>query len=143
MLMFYVALSILVCLFISPFVVAKSKKYSSKKARHSLVVNIASFCAICLILFIFPFTASAAEATATVAQKYGEFATGMGFLSAALVMGIGSIAAGIAVAAAATSAAGATSENPNLFGKVIVFVVLGEGITVFAFVIAFFILNKI
>ena len=140
--MFYVAMIILVGLILYPFVVAKSKKYSSKKGLRSLSINLISFFAICLIIIAFPFTVSAAEATTTVA-KYGDLATGLGFISAAVVMAVATLAAGFAIASAASAAAGATSENPKLFGKVIVFVVLGEGIPVFALIVSILILNKL
>ena len=46
---------------------------------------------------------------------------------------------GIAVAAAAPAAIGATSEDPKAFGKAIVFVGLAEGVSIFGLLIAIFI----
>ncbi len=141
--MFYTVLAILLCLMVTPLVVSKSKSFSKKKAVRSVLINAISLGAIAVMFILSPFTAFAAETTEAVASKYGDFASGMGFLASAIVMGIASIGAGIAIAAAGSAAAGATGENPKVFGKVIVFVVLGEGIAIMAFVIAFLILNKI
>lgn len=60
-------------------------------------------------------------------------------LAMALVMGLSSIGSGIAVAAAAPAAIGATSEDPKAFGKAIVFVGLAEGVSIFGLLIAIFI----
>lgn len=60
-------------------------------------------------------------------------------IAMALVMGFASIGSGIAVAAAAPAAIGATSEDPKAFGKAIVFVGLAEGVSIFGLLIAIFI----
>ena len=60
-------------------------------------------------------------------------------IAMALVMGLASIGSGIAVAAAAPAAIGATSEDPKAFGKAIVFVGLAEGVSIFGLLIAIFI----
>ena len=60
-------------------------------------------------------------------------------IALALVMGLASIGSGIAVAAAAPAAIGATSEDPKAFGKAIVFVGLAEGVSIFGLLIAIFI----
>ena len=54
--------------------------------------------------------------------------------------GIGS---GVAVAAAAPAAIGATSEDPKAFGKSLIFVALGEGIALYGLLISILILNKV
>ena len=73
----------------------------------------------------------------------GTMAQGMGFLAAALVTGIACLGAGIAVAAGAPAAIGAISENPQSFGKAIIFVVLGEGIAIYGLLISILIINKL
>ena len=67
---------------------------------------------------------------------------GLGFLAAALAIATGSVAAGIAVASSAPAALGAFSENPSSFGKTIVFVALGEGVSILSFIISMMIVNK-
>ena len=57
-------------------------------------------------------------------------------IAMALVMGLSSIGSGLAVAAAAPAAIGATSEDPKAFGKAIVFVGLAEGVPIFGLLVA-------
>lgn len=61
---------------------------------------------------------------------------GLGQIAMAIAILGGCIGTGIAVAAAAPAAIGATSENPNAFGKSLVFVALAEGVCIFALLIA-------
>ncbi len=68
---------------------------------------------------------------------------GLGLLSAALVTGLAGIGGGIAVAAGAPAAIAATSEDPTVFGKALIFVALGETIALYGVVISILILNKI
>lgn len=68
---------------------------------------------------------------------------GLGLIAAALAIGLAGIGGGIAVAAGAPAAIGATAENPEVFGKAIIFVVLGEAIALYGFVISFLIINKV
>lgn len=86
--------------------------------------------------------ATAAAASEAVASGTGS-AAGMGFLGAALSIGLSAIGAGVALAAGAPAAIGAVSEDPKSFGKSMIFVVLGEAVALYGFVIAFMILAKI
>ena len=45
--------------------------------------------------------------------------------------------------AAAPAAIGATSEDPKVFGKALIFVALGEGIALYGLLISILILNKV
>ncbi len=67
---------------------------------------------------------------------------GLGMIAAALVTGISGIGGGIAVAAGAPAAIGATSEDPKVFGKALIFVALGESIALYGLVISIMILGK-
>lgn len=67
---------------------------------------------------------------------------GLGMLGAALATGISGIGGGIAVAAGAPAAIGATSEDPKAFGKALIFVALGESIALYGLVISIMILGK-
>ena len=58
-------------------------------------------------------------------------------------MGVGSIGCGIAVANAAPAAIGAVAEEPESFGKALIFVALGEGVAIYGLLIAILILNKL
>lgn len=68
---------------------------------------------------------------------------GMGFIAAALSVGISAIGSGIAVGNGAPAAIGALTEDPKSFGKALIFVALGEGIALYGMLIAILILNKI
>lgn len=65
------------------------------------------------------------------------------FYAIACIMGIGSISAGYAVGKVGSAAMGAAAEKPELLGKAIAFVGLGEGIALFGFLISLFLVFKI
>jgi len=65
------------------------------------------------------------------------------FMSSAIVVGLGSIGAGIAVAYVGSAALGALGEKPELFGRAIIFVALAEGIAIYGLIIAMMILGKV
>ena len=67
----------------------------------------------------------------------------MAYLAAALVTGLSGIGGGIAVAAGAPAAIGATSEDPKAFGKALIFVALGEGIALYGLLVSILILSKV
>ena len=80
------------------------------------------------------------QTTSATAQSSSEKSNkGLSHISMAVSVGLGSLGAGIAVAAAAPAAIGATSENPKIFGKSLVFVALAEGVSIFALLISIFI----
>lgn len=88
-------------------------------------------------------TAAAATAVETVADNGAGMATGLGFLAAALSIGLAAIGAGIALSAGAPAAIGAVSEDPKSFGKSMIFVVLGEAVAIYGLIIAILIILKI
>ncbi len=65
------------------------------------------------------------------------------FYAIGMCMGLGSLAAGIAVGKVGAAALGAAAERPELLGKAIAFVGLGEGIALFGFLISLFLVFKI
>ena len=73
-----------------------------------------------------------AEETASA----GGIAEGLKYIGAALAVGLAGIGGGIAVAAGAPAAIGATAEDPKSFGKSIIFVALGEGFGLYGLLIA-------
>jgi V/A-type H+-transporting ATPase subunit K len=68
---------------------------------------------------------------------------GSGLIAAGIAAGVSAIAAGVAVAYVGAAAVGAVSEKPEVFGRTIIFVALGEGIAVLGLVIAMLILNNV
>jgi V/A-type H+-transporting ATPase subunit K len=94
------------------------------------------------------FASTPPEETATAAldkevQKAVVTNIGAGLIAAGVAAGVSAVAAGIAVAYVGAAAVGAVSEKPEVFGRTIIFVALGEGIAVLGLVIAIMILNTV
>jgi len=66
-----------------------------------------------------------------------------GFIAAALATGMSALGAGFAVAGVGAAAVGAVAEKPELFGRVLVFVGLAEGIAIYGLIISIMILNRL
>ena len=62
-------------------------------------------------------------------------------LAAALSTGLAAIGAGIAVGLVGAAAVGAIAEKPEIFGRVLIFVGLGEGIAIYGLIISFIVLT--
>lgn len=83
------------------------------------------------------------QGEATPARSIDPSVIRWGFLSAAIAVGVGSVAAGLAVAYVGAAALGGLAEKPELFGRAIIFVGLAEGIAIYGLVIAIFILLRV
>lgn len=68
---------------------------------------------------------------------------GMAFLSAAIVVCVSCVAAGVAVGMTGSAAIGAVAERPELLGRMILIVGLAEGIAIYGLIIAIIILQKV
>lgn len=129
------------------FSIRAVKKGTSRK--KAVLTQIISFAAVCVISMAIPMSASAAEATSTTAQnststsQAADSSKGLAMMAIAIADGIASIGGAVAVATAAPAAIGATGENPQVFGKALVFVALGEGIAIFGLLIGILMLQKI
>ena len=84
-------------------------------------------------------TDASVQTTASETTQQTSKDKGLGYIAMSIAIGLGCLGAGFAVASAAPAAIGATSENPGVFGKSLVFVALAEGVTVFALLISIFI----
>ena len=121
-------------------------KKSYVKSRFA--IHFSLFFLVLILTTIFFFTngltafamsnAQAAKAAGTVAN--GMMSEGLKYIGAALAIGLACIGAGLAVGGAAPAAIGAYSEDKDTFGKAMIFVVLGEGIAIYGFVISFLVL---
>ena len=90
-------------------------------------------------------TASAAfaeEAAAETAQQASSVNSNI-FWAIAIVLGISSSAAAYAVGKIGAAAMGAAAEKPELLGKAIALVGMGEGIALFGFLVALFMVFKL
>ena len=134
----YVLLMIPVALLMFSVVYAiRSVKSGKRTPKRAFSIQIMSFVAIAAVSFCFPFVTAAAEPSAVAAVA--DNSKGLGLIAAALCTSLSGIGGGIAVAASAPAAIGATSEDPKAFGKAIVFVGLAEGVSIFGLLIAIFI----
>lgn len=135
----FILLFIPVVFLVGSVVVCVKKFEKGKSAKSTVLGQIFAFIAVFAICACFPIISSAAEVSANVAAS----ANGMGYLGAAISTGLSCIGGGVAVASAASSAIGATSEDSKNFGKSIVFVALGEGIALYGMLISIMIISKL
>jgi len=87
--------------------------------------------------------ALASASTNTVSALASQGEKGLGYIGAALAVGLSALGAGIGVASTGAATIGAMSEKPEMMGKSLVFVGLAEGIAIYGVVIAIMILSKI
>lgn len=124
---------------------------NGKKSKGIVVKQLIAFAAIAVVTFAVPMVASAAEeATGTgsdliyaTEEVTARSSDGLGLIGAGMVTGLSGIGGGIAVAAAAPAAIGATAEDPKAFGKSLIFVALGEGVALYGLLISILILAKV
>ncbi len=141
---FLIAL-VMAAMVVLPLIVIGRRVKNGKKSKLPLVVNLCSFFGVFLITSVVLLSRSvhaAAVAAETVSAASG-LTTGLGYIGAALAVGISGIGGGIAVSGAASAALGAISENEKTFGKSLIFVGLAEGIALYGLIIAFMIFTKL
>jgi V/A-type H+-transporting ATPase subunit K len=90
-------------------------------------------------LLAFPETAAAQGARTALPPDAWTW----GLMSAAIATGLSSLAGGYAVARLGTAAVGALAEKPDLFGRLLIFVGLAEGIAIYGVIISILILNRL
>lgn len=121
--------------------------FRAKRGNRGKAPLIANFCCFFGLLafgavFLFTQSAEAADAAGGMMTSDG-FAKGMGYIAAALSVGLSGIGGGIAVASSASSALGALSENEGILGKALIFVGLAEGVALYGLLIAFMIISSL
>lgn len=141
--MFFVGL-LVVSLGVCTYAVKKGMKPAKAVIMQlcsSAILFMASFASTALVASAEgePSSAEVSTSSTTAAENQAKSDKEWDSIAMALVMGLASIGSGIAVAAAAPAAIGATSEDPKAFGKAIVFVGLAEGVSIFGLLIAIFI----
>jgi len=70
-------------------------------------------------------------------------AVSWGLVAAALATALSALGAGFAVAKVGTAAIGALAEKPELFGRLLIFVGLAEGIAIYGLIVSILILNRL
>jgi V/A-type H+-transporting ATPase subunit K len=66
-----------------------------------------------------------------------------GLAAAAASTAVAALGAGFAVAKVGTAAIGALAEKPELFGRLLIFVGLAEGIAIYGLIVSILILNRL
>ena len=90
-------------------------------------------------LLVAPSAIAAAAAGAGVAPE----AWAAGLYAAAAATAASSLGAGFAVARVGSAAIGALAEKPELFGRLLIFVGLAEGIAIYGLIVSILILNRL
>ena len=113
---------------------------TKKSYKKALALNVFMFFTTMILssTFLFGTSAFAAEGAASASMN-----TGLGYIAAALSVGLACIGGGIAVSAAASAALGAISEDSSILGKSLIFIGLAEGVCLYGLIIAFMILGKL
>lgn len=146
-----IIISVLFILTLIPLILA-AKSNIHKNKKIALYTNIVLSFSLCVISCVILMTGTIYAAESPEAEVVAESAAGgtlanvsvgagLGMLGVALVTGLSCIGAGIAVAASASSAIGAISENPKTFGKAMIFVALAEGVALYGLLISIQILS--
>ena len=115
---------------------------SKKRYKRAIGTNAFFFFGASVIATIMLLGGPDVQAAESVTSDSG-FATGLGYLAAALVTGLSCIGGGIAVASAASAALGAISEDSSVLGKSLIFVGLAEGVCLYGLIISFMILGNL
>ena len=139
MLIYFLLPLIAVALLCVPFIFTAKKIKNGRSPKGAFIGNLCTFAGIMLCALIVPvgnFVSAASEAALSTGA-------GLGYLAAALAVGLSCVGSGIAVAAGAPAAIGATSEDPKNFVKALIFVVLGEGIALYGLLIAILIISNV
>ena len=123
-----------------PFAYFLRGDQTKTRYRRMLASNVVFFFGLIIIAGIMIFVSSPVMAAN---GSNADFATGLGYLAAAISTGASCIGGGIAVASAASAALGAISEDPSALGKSLIFVGLAEGVCLYGLIISFMIIGKL
>jgi V/A-type H+-transporting ATPase subunit K len=82
-------------------------------------------------------------ATAAGGASVAGDAAGWGLAAAAISTALAALGAGFAVGKVGTAAIGALAEKPELFGRLLIFVGLAEGIAIYGLIVSILILNRL
>ncbi|MDD3174593.1 MAG: ATP synthase subunit C [Herbinix sp.] len=138
-----IKICIVIALLLSIIIPFGSFLYSKKTKggfKAALSFNVFLFFGVLVIANIMMFTGNV-SATSTATEAATSTASWQ-YIAAALSTGIGSIGGGIAVAASASAALGAISEDSSIMGKSLIFVAMAEGVCLYGLIISLIILSK-
>ena len=121
---------------------AKGKWHLSRKTFLRLFWGSLLFLGVCSLAVFGLSLPSALAQTEGGSVTPPPVSSGLGLLGAGLATGLAAIGAGIAVAITGSSAIGAISEKPELFGRTLTYVGLAEGIAIYGMIISVLILGR-
>lgn len=114
-----------------------SIKFAAALVAFALVCGLG---ATALLVTSSPALAATPAAAGAVATSD---AWSFGLLAAAVSTALAALGAGYAVARVGTAAIGALAEKPELFGRLLIFVGLAEGIAIYGLIVSILILNRL
>jgi V/A-type H+/Na+-transporting ATPase subunit K len=113
----------------------KTFKFAAALVAFALVMGIG---ATALLVATAPALAAVPATTGS-----GSEAWSFGLIAAAVSTALAALGAGYAVARVGTAAIGALAEKPELFGRLLIFVGLAEGIAIYGLIVSILILNRL
>lgn len=143
MLIYFLLPLIAVALLCVPFIIMAKKIKTGKSPKGAFIGNLCSFFGVMALFLIIPVGNIVSAADQQGVTNVMSTGVGLGYLAAALAVGLSCIGSGIAVAAGTPAAIGACSEDPKSFVKSLIFVVLGEGIAIYGLLISILIITNI
>lgn len=114
-----------------------------KNAKRMLAIMLGLGVILLLISIVSFARAEVSPAASAAAPVKDPSAAKWGYMAAALVTGMSSIGAGLAVGYVGSAAVGAISEKPEMTGRVLIYVGLAEGIAIYGLIIAIMILSRV
>lgn len=126
-----------------PFAFFLAGEKNKRRYRKTIGVNVILFFGTFLTAAVAALACPEPVAAAEAVSETAGLSTGLGYLGAALAVGLSGIGGGIAVASSASAALGAISEDSSVLGKSLIFVGLAEGVALYGLIIAFMILGRL
>ncbi len=120
-----------------------SQKKFIKLLNVSIIVLVVLILSLVILTSLKTRVFAAEKEAVSLLQQLDAKVVANAFIAAAVVVGLGSIGAGIAVGYVGAAALGAIGEKPEIFGKALIFVALAEGIAIYGVIIAMMILGKL
>jgi V/A-type H+/Na+-transporting ATPase subunit K len=113
---------------------------SSSRFIISLVVATAILAALTTALLVSPGVLAAPSTQSTAVPSDSA---SLAFIAAAISTGLAALGAGFAVAKVGAAAIGALAEKPELFGRLLIFIGLAEGIAIYGLIVSILVLNRL
>ena len=123
----------------------RNKQQEPAKATRGLVIGLNGFnLVVGLMVLGLALAWLASPSTVLAATGSAQVVTVDPYVSlaAAISTGLATVGAGIAVSGTGAAAIGAIAENPDAFGRALIFVGLAEGIAIYGLIISFLLLNR-